>query len=154
MSTTPERRVAELDLIFPRPMKPAGTFVHTVLAPPWLFAGGHFPVTPQGTIVQGKLGADLTAEEGYAAARLAALSLLGSLREALGTLDRVVRIVKLYGVVNAVPDFMQHTQVINGASDLLVEVFGEKGQHVRLAVGVSSLPVNLALEIEATCLIT
>lgn len=127
--------------------------MHTVQTPPWLFAGGHFPLTQDGNIVCGKLGGSLSVEEGYAAARLAALSLIRSLSEELGDLSRIARIVKLYGVVNATPDFIQHTQVINGASDLLVSVFGDAGQHVRLAVGVSSLPVDLALEIEVTCLL-
>jgi enamine deaminase RidA (YjgF/YER057c/UK114 family) len=150
---SPDDRIAELGLRFPPLMKPAGTFVHVVTAPPFIFAGGHFPVTPEGRVVQGKLGADLSVEEGYAAAQLAALSMLGNLREALGRLDRIACVLKLNGVINATPDFAQHTHVINGASDVLVSVFGDEGQHARLAVGVSSLPFNLALEIEATLLL-
>jgi len=99
-------------------------------------------------VVLGKLGADLTIDDGRAAARLAAISALNTLRHELGTLDAVRRIVSLRGVVNATPDFTAHTQVIDGASDVFVEVFGDAGHHARLAVGVSSLPANLALEIE------
>jgi enamine deaminase RidA (YjgF/YER057c/UK114 family) len=150
---TAEARIKELSLTLRTPMSPAGTFVHVVRADPWVFAGGHFPITADGQVIRGKLGATLSTEEGYAAARLAAIAMLSSLRAELGTLDHIDRIVKLFGVVNATPEFIQHTQVINGASDLLVEVFGDAARHVRLAVGVSSLPFDLALEIEATCLL-
>lgn len=101
-----------------------------------------------GSVVQGKLGAELGVDAGYDAARLAGLCALATMRQEPGGLDAVRRIVKLYGVVNATPDFVAHTKVINGASDLFVEVFGYAGQHARLAVGVSSLPFNIALEIE------
>ena len=105
---------------------------------------------PDNTAIQGRLGAELDVAAGYEAARVCALRALATVREELGTLDGVKRIVKLYGVVNATSDFMQHTQVMNGASDLLVELFGDAGKHARLAVGVSSLPFNIALEIELT----
>jgi enamine deaminase RidA (YjgF/YER057c/UK114 family) len=113
-----------------------------------LVLGGHVPVTPAGKIVQGKLGAELDVEAGQRAARLAALSALSTMQVELGSLDRVVRMVSLRGLVNSTPDFHGHTQVIDGASDLLVEIFGDQGQHARLAVGVSSLPADLPLEIE------
>ena len=93
---------------------------------------------------------DLDVEQGREAARLASLNALASMREALGTLDRVVRVVSVRGVVNATPDFTGHTQVLDAASDVLVEVFDEAGRHARLAVGVSSLPANMALELELT----
>jgi enamine deaminase RidA (YjgF/YER057c/UK114 family) len=143
-----EARLAQLGLELPAVRPPAGTFAHAVRTGSLLFLGGHLPWRADGTLVQGKLGADLDAEAGYEAARLAALSALATMRDQPGGLDAIQRLVKVYGVVNATPDFMLHTQVINGASDLFVQVFGEAGQHVRLAVGVSSLPFNLALEIE------
>ena len=101
-----------------------------------------------GTVIFGRLGENMDVDAGYEAARVAATGALATLRHELGSLDRVTRIVKVYGVVNATPEFLQHTQVINGASDLLVEVFGEAGKHARLAVGVSALPFNIALEVE------
>jgi enamine deaminase RidA (YjgF/YER057c/UK114 family) len=113
-----------------------------------LFLAGHVPYRAGGAIVLGKLGAGLDVAAGYEAARLAALGVVATLRDELGTLDRVVRIVKLYGVVNSAPDFMAHTRVIDGASDLLIEVFGDAGRHARLAVGVASLPAGMALEID------
>ena len=100
--------------------------------------------------MHGKLGADLDVEAGRRAARFAAISALATIRSALGTLDAVKQIVSVRGVVNATPDFMSHTQVIDGASAVFVDVFGDAGRHARLAVGVSSLPANLALEIELT----
>lgn len=146
MST--EARVSELGLEIPAPFKPAGTYVNAVRSGNLLFLAGHVPYRSGGAIVLGKLGAGLDVAAGYEAARLAALGVLATLRDELGTLDRVVRIVKLYGVVNSAPDFMAHTRVIDGASDLLVEVFGDAGRHARLAVGVASLPAGMALEID------
>lgn len=145
---SPEARLADLNIELPAVHPPAGTFVHAVRAGPLLFVGGHLPWRADGTPVQGKLGAELDVEAGHEAARLAALSALATIRAELGSLDKVQRVARLNGVVNSTPDFMQHTQVINGASDLFVAVFGDRGQHARLAVGVSSLPFNLALEIE------
>jgi enamine deaminase RidA (YjgF/YER057c/UK114 family) len=115
-----------------------------------LFLAGHVPYRPGGALVIGKLGAGMEIPEGKEAARLAALGVLATLREELGTLDRVARIVNLNGLVNSTPEFVAHTLVINGASDLLVEVFGDAGQHARLAVGVPSLPAGMALEIQVT----
>jgi enamine deaminase RidA (YjgF/YER057c/UK114 family) len=143
-----EARLEELGLELPAPFPPAGTYVNTVRTGNLLVLGGHIPIDAQNTVVFGKLGADLDLEDGRRAARLAALSALSSIRETLGSLDAVARIVSLRGVVNATPDFMAHTQVVDAASDVFVEVFGDAGRHARLAVGVSSLPVNLALEIE------
>jgi enamine deaminase RidA (YjgF/YER057c/UK114 family) len=108
---------------------------------------GHGPLEKD-RLITGKLGSDLTVEEGYQAARLVAIGLLGSLKDVIGDLERVRRIVKLLGLVNSEPTFLEQPQVINGASDLLVEVFGEKGRHARSAVGTNTLPVNIAVEIE------
>jgi enamine deaminase RidA (YjgF/YER057c/UK114 family) len=143
---TPEQRVRELGLELPAIKPPGGSFVHAVLAGEWLYLSGHPPFTLDGGIVLGRLGESLTVEQGYDAARLSALGMLATMRAELGSLDRVKRIVRVYGVVNAAPAFFQHTKVINGASDLLVEVFGDAGRHARMAVGMSSLPFNMALE--------
>jgi len=143
-----EAKVTELGLEIPAPFKPAGTYVNAVRSGNLLFLAGHVPYRSGGAIVLGKLGIDLDVAAGYEASRLAALGVLATLRDELGTLDRVVRIVKLYGVVNSAPDFMAHTRVIDGASDLLVEVFGDAGRHARVAVGVASLPAGMALEID------
>ena len=112
-----------------------------------LFLSGHLPLQ-DGAPVRGRLGDDLTIEQGYEAARLAAVQLLASLRAALGSLDGVEQIVKLLCVVNSTADFVDQPQVANGASDLLVEVFGEAGRHARSAIGGNSLPLGAAVEIE------
>jgi enamine deaminase RidA (YjgF/YER057c/UK114 family) len=143
-----EANVEELGFQLPAPFPPAGTYVNAVRTGGLLVLAGHIPIGADQQVVLGKLGDDLDVEAGRAAARLAALSALATLRSELGSLDRVARIVSLRGVVNATPDFTGHTQVIDGASDVFVAVFGENGRHARLAVGVSSLPANLALEIE------
>ncbi|PZS30982.1 MAG: hypothetical protein DLM58_12730 [Pseudonocardiales bacterium] len=143
-----EAMIDELALTLPPPFPPAGTYINAVRTGSLLALGGHIPIGADQCIVTGKLGQDLDVGTGRDAARLAALSALATLRETLGSLDRVRQIVSVRGVVNSTPDFAAHTQVIDGASDLLVQVFGHHGQHTRLAVGVCSLPADLALEIE------
>ncbi len=143
-----ESRLRELGIELPVVPPPAGTFVHAVRTGSLIFTTGHVPFRADGSIVQGRLGQDLDADAGYAAARLSALGLLATLRRELGSLDKVRRIVKVNGVVNATADFLLHTKVINGASDLLVSVFGDAGRHARLAVGYASLPFNICLEVE------
>lgn len=148
MTESPETRVEQLALELPPGFPPAGVYQHAARTGDLLVLGGHVPFGADQAFVLGKLGDDLDVEAGRHAARLAALSALSTIRTELGSLDRIERIVSLRGVVNATPDFTEHTQVIDGASEIFVEVFGERGRHARLAVGVSSLPVNLALEIE------
>jgi enamine deaminase RidA (YjgF/YER057c/UK114 family) len=145
-----EARLAELGIALPEPFPPAGEYINAVRTGDLLILGGHIPFSPPQTIVFGKLGADLDVDAGREAARFAAVGALATIRSELGTLDAVKRIVLVRGVVNAAPDFIGHTQVIDGASEVFVEVFGEAGRHARLAVGVSSLPANIALEIEVT----
>ena len=147
---SPEARIKELGIELPEPFPPAGEYVNAVRTGDLLILGGHVPFSPPETIVLGKLGADLSIEDGRRAARFAAVSALATIRSMLGTLDVVKRVVLVRGVVNAAPDFVGHTQVIDGASDVFVEVLGAAGRHARLAVGVASLPANLALEIEVT----
>jgi enamine deaminase RidA (YjgF/YER057c/UK114 family) len=148
-ATSAEDRLAELGLELPGWKPPAGTFVHAVRSGDLLYTSGHAPIRADGSVILGRLGETMDVEAGYEAARVAALNMLATIRKELGSLDGVARIVRVLGTVNATPEFIQHTQVINGASDVLVELFGERGKHARLAVGVSSLPFNIALEVEA-----
>lgn len=147
---TPTTRLAALGLVLP-PLPPAaGSYVNAVRSGALLFLAGHVPFRADGSIVRGKVGLELTTADGHDAARCAALGALASMQDALGSLDHVRRVVRVYGVVNATADFVEHTQVVNGASDLFGAVFGDAGAHARLAVGVVSLPWNIALEIEVT----
>lgn len=151
--SSPEVRLRELGIDLPAPFPPAGEYVNAVRAGELLVLGGHIPFSPPETLVLGKLGADLDIAAGRQAARFAAISALATIRSALGTLDAVKQVVSLRGVVNSTPDFIGHTQVIDSASEVFVDVFGDAGRHARLAVGVSSLPANLALEIELTLVV-
>lgn len=147
-ASTPEARLRALALELPTMPPPAGTYLHAVRTGSLIFLAGHVPIRVDGTVILGRLGQDLDADAGYEAARVAGLGMLATLRSELGSLDAVRRIVKVNGVVNATPEFLEHTKVINGASDLLVQVFGEAGKHARLAVGYSSLPWNISVEVE------
>ncbi len=146
--STPEERLAELGIELPEMPAPIANYVRAVRTGNLVFLSGHGPLRSDGGYVTGKVGKDLSLEQGYAAARLTALALLSSLKGEIGELDRVKRVVRLFGMVNATPDFVDHSKVINGASDLLVDVLGERGRHVRAAVGMASLPIGLAVEIE------
>jgi enamine deaminase RidA (YjgF/YER057c/UK114 family) len=148
VANTPEARLAALGLTLPAPPKPVANYVEVTRTGNLLFLAGHGPCDFTAPGATGKVGRDLTVEQGAAAARLTALCLLATLKAELGELSRVKRVVKVLGMVNATDDFTRHPQVINGASDLLVAVFGERGRHARSAVGVASLPVNIAVEIE------
>ena len=142
-----EERLKQLGLELPSSAKPMANYIPAVRTGNLVFLSGHGPLEKD-RLVTGKVGSDLTVEEGYQAARLTALGLLGSLKDLIGDLERVRRIVKLLGMVNCDPTFMEQPQVVNGASDLLVEVFGDRGRHARSAVGMNALPVNIAVEIE------
>jgi enamine deaminase RidA (YjgF/YER057c/UK114 family) len=142
-----EEKLKQLGLELPSAAKPVANYVPAVRTGNLVFLSGHGPVGKD-RLIAGKLGGGLTVEEGYQAARLVALGLLGSLKALIGDLDRVRRIVKVLGMVNCDPAFMEHPRVVDGASDLLVEVFGEKGRHARSAVGMNALPFNIAVEIE------
>jgi enamine deaminase RidA (YjgF/YER057c/UK114 family) len=130
------------------PPKPRGRYVHAARAGDLLFLSGHGPTRNGRVVHRGRLGRDLTIAQGQEAARLTGLNLLASARNALGSLDRVRRVVKVLGMVQCTEDFVDHPKVINGFSDLMVEVFGEAGRHARSAVGVSSLPFGAAVLIE------
>jgi len=142
-----EERLKQLGLEIPSAAKPVANYVPAVRTGNLVFLSGHGPVE-RDRLIAGKLGSDLTVEEGYQAARLVALGLLGSLKALIGDLERVRRIVKLLGMVNCEPTFLEHPRVVDGASDLLVEVFGDRGKHARSAVGMNALPFNIAVEIE------
>ena len=144
-----DARITELKLILPPPPKPIATYVPCVQVGNLVYVSGHGPLRPDKTMICGRVGADLGEEQGKEAARVVGLAVLSSLRNFLGSLDRVVRLVKVLGMVNAAPDFPNHPAVINGFSDLMVEVFGESGKGARSAVGMGSLPSNIAVEVEA-----
>lgn len=144
----PEAKISALGIILKTPGTPVASYVHAVRSGNLLFLAGKGPKKDDGKNVVGKVGADLTLDEGYEAARWAAINQLAVLKAELGNLNKVKRIVKVKGMVNATPDFTDHSKVINGYSDLMVEIFGEKGKHARAAVGMGSLPGNMAVEVE------
>lgn len=149
-SSGAEQRLIDLGIELPAPPKPVAVYVPTVQTGNLLFVSGHGTDQPDGTRIVGKVGADLTLEQGHAAARQVGLNVLASVRKALGSLDHVVRVVKVLGMVNATADFKDHPKVINGFSELMVQVFGEEsGKAARSAVGMGSLPSNIAVEVEA-----
>jgi enamine deaminase RidA (YjgF/YER057c/UK114 family) len=144
-----EKRIQELGLELPPAPKPAGVYQPVVLVGNLCYVSGHGPLKSDGTLIAGRVGADLDQQAGYQAARQTGLAILASLRAKLGSLDRVRRVVKTLGMVNASPDFQQHPAVINGFSELFADVFGrENGVGARSAVGMGSLPGNIAVEIE------
>lgn len=145
-----EQRLRDLQLELPAQAKPVAVYVPAVVTGNLLFSAGHIPRTMDGELVTGRVGEDLTLDEGYEAARLVGLHMLSTVRGTLGSLDRVVRLVKVLGMVNCTPDFTQQSQVVNGFSELMVKVFGEQaGKAGRSAVGMGSLPLNVPIEIEA-----
>ena len=143
-----EARIKELGIHLIIPTPPIANYVKAVRVGNLVYLSGHGPDKPEGGQVTGKVGSDLSLEQARDAARLVGISLLSTLRAEIGDLNKVKRIVKLLGMVNAIPSFDQQPKVINGCSDLLVEVFGENGKHARSAVGMGSLPNNITVEIE------
>ena len=140
-----EERIETLGISLLDPPQPAGNYLNAVRTGNLLFMAGKGPNKPEGGYVTGKVGNDLTVEEG---SRLVAIAQLSALRAEIGDLNKVVRIVKVLGMVNAVEGFTNQPEVMNGFSDTIVEVFGERGKHARAAVGMASLPRNIALEVE------
>jgi enamine deaminase RidA (YjgF/YER057c/UK114 family) len=143
-----EAKLAELGLQLPTPPPPVANYVRAVTVGNLVFLSGHGPSRDGRLVYVGKVGADLDVKTGYDAAQLVMLNCLSSLKEEIGELDRVKRVVKLLGMVNAAPDFGEQPEVINGASDLLTQLFGDRGRHARSAVGMASLPRGIAVEIE------
>ncbi len=144
----PEARLKELGIVLPPAPQPVANYVNGVRTGNLIFLAGKGPKRADGSEVIGKLGADVSIDEGYEGARLTAINQLAVLKEMLGDLNKVKRVVKVLGMVNSDPEFVQQPAVINGFSDLIVEVFGERGRHARAAVGMASLPRGQAVEIE------
>ena len=150
---TPEEKLTSLVLVLPEVPVPVANYVPYRWAGNLLYLSGQGPKRPDGTYRPGRLGRDATIEEAYEDARLTGLNLLAVAKSALGELSRIEAVVKLLGMVNAEPDFSDHPKVINGCSDLLVEVLGDAGRHARSAVGMGSLPNRMTVEIEAILLV-
>ena len=145
-----DARLQEIGIALPQSVPPAANYVPWTRTGNLVFIAGQIPVKDGKDLHSGKLGAGVTLEQGREAARLCAITILSQAKAALdGDLDRVVRCVRLTGFVNAVPDYGDHPQVVNGASDLMVEVFGDRGRHTRAAVGAASLPRNVCVEVDA-----
>ena len=150
---TPEQRLEQLGLVLPKPPVPIATYVPWRFAGPLLYLSGQGPKLPDGSYSAGRLGLTTDVAKGYADARATGFQLLATAKAALGELSRIEAVVKLLGMVNAEPDFFDHPKVINGCSDLFVEILGEAGKHARSAIGVGSLPNGMTVEIEAIFLI-
>ncbi|MBI1348846.1 RidA family protein [bacterium] len=151
---TPEERLAELQLELPPAPKPGGIYAPIVIVDRMLWVSGHGPVKTDGSLITGKVGEALNEEQAYQAARQVGLTMLATLRQELGSLNHIARVVKVLGMVNAVPDFTRQPAVINGFSHLMVEIWGEtNGRGARSAVGMGSLPGNISVEVEAAFLL-
>ncbi len=144
----PEGRLKELNITLPSPPEPIANYVNAVRTGNLIFLAGKGPKYPDGSEMSGKLGQEITIEQGYEGARQTAINQLAVLKTMLGDLNKVKRIVKVLGLVNSDPSFVEQPKVINGFSDLMVDVFGEKGKHARAAIGVASLPRAQTVEIE------
>ena len=145
---SPEDRLKELGITLPDASAPAANYVNAVRVDNLLFLAGKGPSGPDGKLITGKVGQDLTIEQGYDAAKSVALAHIAVLKSELGDLSKVKRIVKVLGMVNATTDFSDHPKITNGYSDMMVAVFGDKGRHARSSVGMCSLPFNIAVEVE------
>lgn len=143
-----EETLSSLGIRLPSPPAPAGSYVPVVIAGSLAFVAGQIPMEAGQVKFRGKVGSDVSIEEGQQAARLCTINALAQLKAALGSLDRIKRVVKVTGFVSCDPTFAEQPKVVNGASDLLVQIFGEKGKHARAAVGVASLPLDSAVEVE------
>ena len=142
-------RLAQLGIALPPPFPPGGSYVGAVATGKLVYVAGQGPILDGKPAYTGKVGRDLSIEDGYKAARQTALQILTEVQHGLpGGLDRVTRVVKLFGLVNCTPEFTQQPQVINGASDTMVEIFGEAGKHARVAIGAETLPFGIAVEID------
>jgi len=150
MSGTIDKKLEELGIELPMPAAPIANYVGFVRTGRLLFVSGQLCLANGELVAKGKLGAQVTIEEGQAAARACGINVLAQVKAALGDLDKVVRVVRLGGFINSEPDFVDGPKVMNGASDLMVAVFGDKGRHARTTVGVAALPVGAAVEVEGT----
>lgn len=144
----PEAKIEALGITLSPPSPPVANYVNAVRVGHLIFLSGKGPLKDDGENITGKLGGDLTIEEGYEAARITGINQLSVLKAELGNLNKVKRVVKVLGMVNSTPDFSEQPKVVNGYSDLMVEVFGDRGKHARAAVGMGALPGNIAIEVE------
>lgn len=149
MSGSIEARLTELGFTLPDAPAPVANYVPYLISGNLLYISGQVSKAPDGAMITGAVGTEISLEEGQAAAQACALNILAQAHAALGSLDRINQLIKLTGYVNAAPTFADHPQIINGASNLMADVLGDKGKHTRAAVGVSSLPLNAAVEIDA-----
>ena len=148
MAETAESRLAEMGIELPVPPPPAASYIPTVTTGNLLFVSGQVSILPSGEKYIGKLGREYGVEDGQKAARICAINILAQIKAALGSFDRVTRIVKLTGFVNAMPEFTEAHKCINGCSDFLIEVLGERGRHARSAIGIDAVPLGAAVEVE------
>jgi enamine deaminase RidA (YjgF/YER057c/UK114 family) len=144
-----EERLSVLGITLPPAPPAGGVYTPVVIVDRMAYVSGQVPFNPDGSLMSGRIGADLTMEQGAEVARECAMTMLATIKDSLGTLDRVKRVVKVLGMVNCTPDFQHHPQVINGFSNAMVDVFGENGKAARSAVGMGSLPFNVPVEVEA-----
>jgi enamine deaminase RidA (YjgF/YER057c/UK114 family) len=154
VSRTIAERLRQLAIALPKPAAPAGAYVPWVRTGGLLFVSGQLPIEHGEIRYHGRVGSELTLDDGYAAARLCAINLLAQAEDATGDLDRIEQVVRLGGFVLAAPGFTDHPKVLNGASDLMQDVFGTAGRHARFAVGAASLPLGVAVEVEAIFALT
>ncbi|MBK9105715.1 MAG: RidA family protein [Saprospiraceae bacterium] len=145
---SPEEKLMQMGITLPAAPNPAANYVNVVRTGNLLYLAGKGPNGPDGKYITGKLGQDLTIEQGYEAAKSVAVNQIAVLKTELGDLSKVKRIIKVNGMINTTPDFTDHSKVMNGFSDMMVAVFGEKGKHARSSVGMCSLPFNIAVEVE------
>lgn len=148
-----EARLASLGVTLPEAPNPVANYVPSLLYGNLLFISGQISKGADGNVIKGRLGAELTVAQGREAARASALAIFAQAKAAIGDLDRIAQVVKLTGFVAATAEFIDHPQVVNGASDLMVEVLGDSGRHTRVAVGVASLPMGCAVEVDAILMI-
>jgi enamine deaminase RidA (YjgF/YER057c/UK114 family) len=149
-----EQRLRDLGIELPKVAAPVASYVPAVRLGNLVFLAGTGPLNPDGSRPQGKVGRDISVDQANQHARNVGLQLLAALRAEVGSLDKVTRVGRVFGMVNAAPDFTEHPKVINGCSDLFVQVFGDRGRHARCAVGMGSLPFNMTVEIEAVVEVT
>ncbi len=143
-----EEKISELGITLPELSKPLAAYVPAIKTDTWVFTAGQLPISNGELVFKGKIGKDISIEDGQNAARMCALNALSAIRGVIGDLNRITQIIKVVGYVNSAPGFTQQPLVINGASEFLKEIFGDKGAHARSAVGVSELPLDAAVEVE------
>ncbi|HXW02519.1 MAG TPA: RidA family protein [Candidatus Nitrosotenuis sp.] len=144
-----EEKLKSLNITLPVPPKPAGSYIPVVITGNLVFVSGQIPMQDGKVVFTGKVPSEKSIEDAQKAAKICAINILAQLKANLGSLDRIAKIVRVSGFVNSTPDFAEQPKVINAASDLFFDIFGEKGKHSRIAVGVSSLPLNSTVEIDA-----